>query len=49
VFEALVLDDPIAGHRESLFAAMEGRMLAMSLLCLVDTSSGSEARQRGCR
>ena len=49
MFEALVLDDPIAGDRESLFAAMEGRMLAMSLLCLVDTSSGSEARQPGCR
>ena len=43
MFEAVVLDDPIAGDRKSLFAAMEGRILAMSLLCLVDTSSGSAA------
>jgi hypothetical protein len=49
VFEAVALNDPKAVDRESLLAAMEGRMLAMSSLGVVYTSSGSEARQPGCR
>ena len=49
MFEAVALDDLKAVDRESLLAAMEGWKLAMSLLRLVYTSSGSEARQPGCR
>ena len=42
MFEAVVLDDPIAGDRESLFAAMEGRILAM-------LSLGGSTRAAGAR
>lgn len=49
MFEAVVLDDPKAVDRESLLAAMEGRIVAMSSLRVVYTSSGSVAQQPGCR
>jgi phosphatidylethanolamine-binding protein (PEBP) family uncharacterized protein len=45
--EAVALDDPKAVDRESLLAAMEGRILATSSLRVVYTSRGSESQQPG--
>ena len=41
MFEAVVLDDPIAGDRESLLAAIEGRIVAMSSLCGSTRAAGA--------
>jgi hypothetical protein len=45
--EAVALDDPKAVDRETLLAAMKGRILATSSLRVVYTSRGSEPQQPG--
>ena len=45
--EAVALDDPKGVDRESLLAAMKGRILATSSLRVVYTSRGSEPQQPG--
>lgn len=45
--EAVALDDPKGVDRESLLAAMKGRILATSSLRVVYTSRGSESQQPG--